>query len=61
MRRRDRAIYDPPLLSASRWFSLIGSIGAAMGATVWIFQDGNLADLFAVARRGRSSASCRCC
>jgi putative drug exporter of the RND superfamily len=28
------------------------SIGAAMGATVWIFQDGNLADLFSVAQAG---------
>ena len=38
------------------------SIAAAMGAVVWVFQDGNLADLFAVASRpDRSSASCRFC
>ena len=28
------------------------SIGAAMGLVVWVFQDGNLADLFAVAQTG---------
>ena len=28
------------------------SIAAAMGAVVWVFQDGNLADLFAVAQAG---------
>ena len=28
------------------------SIAAAMGATVWIFQDGNMADLFGVAQAG---------
>ena len=37
-------------LKAAAGFLL--SIGAAMGATVWIFQDGNLADLFAVAQAG---------
>jgi putative drug exporter of the RND superfamily len=37
-------------LKAAAGFLL--SIGAAMGATVWIFQDGNLADLFAVAHAG---------
>ena len=28
------------------------SIGASMGLTVWIFQDGNMADLFGVANTG---------
>ncbi|HEX8065695.1 MAG TPA: MMPL family transporter [Thermoleophilaceae bacterium] len=28
------------------------SIGASMGAVVWVFQDGNMADLFAVAQAG---------
>jgi RND superfamily putative drug exporter len=37
-------------LKAAAGFLL--SIAAAMGATVWIFQDGNLADLFSVAQPG---------
>ena len=37
-------------LKAAAGFLL--SIAAAMGATVWIFQDGNLADLFGVAQAG---------
>jgi RND superfamily putative drug exporter len=37
-------------LKAAAGFLL--SIGAAMGAVVWVFQDGNLADLFAVAQTG---------
>ena len=37
-------------LKATAGFLL--SIAAAMGATVWIFQDGNLADLFSVAQPG---------
>jgi RND superfamily putative drug exporter len=37
-------------LKAAAGFLL--SIAAAMGATVWIFQDGNLADLFSVAQAG---------
>ena len=43
-----RSILVP--LKAAAGFLL--SIGAAMGATVWIFQDGNLADLFGVAQAG---------
>ena len=37
-------------LKAAAGFLL--SIAAAMGVTVWIFQDGNLADLFSVAQSG---------
>jgi RND superfamily putative drug exporter len=37
-------------LKAAAGFLL--SIAAAMGATVWIFQDGNLADMFSVAQPG---------
>jgi uncharacterized membrane protein YdfJ with MMPL/SSD domain len=37
-------------LKAAAGFLL--SIAAAMGATVWIFQDGNMADLFSVAQPG---------
>jgi RND superfamily putative drug exporter len=43
-----RSILVP--LKAAAGFLL--SIAAAMGATVWIFQDGNLADLFGVAQAG---------
>jgi RND superfamily putative drug exporter len=43
-----RSILVP--LKAAAGFLL--SIAAAMGATVWIFQDGNLADLFGVAQPG---------
>ena len=37
------------------------SIAASMGVVVWVFQDGNLADVSASPSPGRSSASCRCC
>jgi RND superfamily putative drug exporter len=43
-----RSILVP--LKAAAGFLL--SIAAAMGAVVWVFQDGNLADLFAVAQAG---------
>jgi uncharacterized membrane protein YdfJ with MMPL/SSD domain len=43
-----RSILVP--LKAAAGFLL--SIAAAMGVTVWIFQDGNLADLFSVAQAG---------
>ena len=52
-----RSILVP--LKAAGGFLL--SIAAAMGVVVWIFQDGNLADLFGVSNPARSSASCRSC
>ena len=52
-----RSILVP--LKAAAGFLL--SIAASMGVVVWIFQDGNLADLSACRRRARSCRSCRCC
>jgi RND superfamily putative drug exporter len=37
------------------------SIAASMGVVVWIFQDGNLADLFGVAQSGPIVSFLRCC